>query len=172
MTTDETPLLKDAEFSLVSMPFCNTGNNMVASGTSSSAPVCRIYRIIFFARGEVGSGEQACFGFTCAADEQHAHPAVHCHIFRYLIHYFHVVVCSVADPGSSVFLTSGPEPEWTIWIVFPRAWKQFLELKYLNFFDADADPDPESGNLFEPGSGIQEWKNLELPCDSCQLVMY
>jgi hypothetical protein len=28
-------------------------------------------------------------------------------------------------------------------------------VKILNFFDADADPDLGSGNLFDPGSGIR-----------------
>jgi hypothetical protein len=28
-------------------------------------------------------------------------------------------------------------------------------VKILKFFDADADPDPGSGNLFDPGSGIR-----------------
>jgi hypothetical protein len=30
----------------------------------------------------------------------------------------------------------------------------FFWIKILKFFDADADPDPGSGNLFDPGSGI------------------
>jgi hypothetical protein len=64
--------------------------------------MCRIYRIIFFARGEVGSAEQACFGFTCAADEQHVHPAVHCHIFRYLILYFFHVYLSTEVYGMTL----------------------------------------------------------------------
>jgi hypothetical protein len=28
--------------------------------------------------------------------------------------------------------------------------------KILKFFDADADPDPRSGNIFDPGSGIRD----------------
>jgi hypothetical protein len=33
--------------------------------------------------------------------------------------------------------------------IFPRAWKQFLGLKILKFFDED--PDPRSGIFFLPG---------------------
>jgi hypothetical protein len=31
-------------------------------------------------------------------------------------------------------------------------------VKILEFFDADVDPDPGSGNLFDPGSGIRDEK--------------
>jgi hypothetical protein len=34
-------------------------------------------------------------------------------------------------------------------------------LKILKFFDADADPDPGSRNLFDPGSGIWDGKNSD-----------
>ncbi len=34
-------------------------------------------------------------------------------------------------------------------------------VKILKFFDADADPDSGSGNLFEPGSGIRVGKNSD-----------
>ncbi len=93
----------------------------------------------------MGSAEQACFGFTCAADEQHAHPAVHCHIFRYLIHYFHVVVCSVADPGSSVFLASGSGTGMNNLVRISESLETIFGVKILKFFDADADPDSGSG---------------------------
>ncbi len=43
-------------------------------------------------------------------------------------------------------------------IIFPRASKQFFGL--LKFFDADADPDPGSGNLFDPEYGIRDGKKF------------
>ncbi len=34
-------------------------------------------------------------------------------------------------------------------------------VKILKFFDADADPDPGYGNLFDSGSGIRDGKNTD-----------
>jgi hypothetical protein len=34
-------------------------------------------------------------------------------------------------------------------------------VKILKFFDTDAEPDPHSGNHFDPGSGIRDGKNSD-----------
>jgi hypothetical protein len=46
---------------------------------------------------------------------------------------------------------SGSGSGMHIFIIFP---KQFFELKYLKFFYAD--PDPGSGDPFDPGSGMEK----------------
>jgi hypothetical protein len=62
-----------------------------------------------------------------------------------------------ADPGFGAALCFiDPcirDPGLTSRIIFPRAKKQFIGLKILEFFDAD--PDPRS---FDPGSGIKDGK--------------
>ncbi len=72
-----------------------------------------------------------------------------------------------------LFLTPGsgtgkknqdPDPGWTSRIIFPRAYSLSLEtifwVKIYKFLDTVADPDPGSGNLFDPGSGIRDGKIL------------
>jgi hypothetical protein len=36
-----------------------------------------------------------------------------------------------------------------------------FSIEILKFFDADANQDPGPGNLFDPGSGIQDGKNSD-----------
>ncbi len=65
---------------------------------------------------------------------------------------------SVADPGSGAFLTPGsgmgkkPRSE---------SLETIFSIEILKFFDADANQDPGPGNLFDPGSGIQDGKNSD-----------
>ncbi len=47
-----------------------------------------------------------------------------------------------------------PDPEWTPRIIFPRAGKKMLGLKIIKFFYSY--PDPGSGNLFDPESGMEK----------------
>jgi hypothetical protein len=44
-----------------------------------------------------------------------------------------------------------PRSRMNIPIIFPKAWKQFLGLTILKFFDAD--PGSGNQNLVDPGSG-------------------
>ncbi len=58
------------------------------------------------------------------------------------------------DPGWVKIRIRDPDPGWTTQIIFPRAYKQFFGLKYLNFLMRRSG----SGirNLFDPGSGIRD----------------
>jgi hypothetical protein len=66
---------------------------------------------------------------------------------------------SVADPGSGAFLTPRSGSGIGIQDEHPgshfRQLKPFFGLKILKFLDADADP--ASGNLFDPGSEMEKF---------------
>ncbi len=97
-----------------------------------------------------------------------------------------VITAQCCGPGSGIrclfdpWIRDGqknqdPDPGWTSRIIFPRAKKQFIGLKILNFFFFDADPDTGS---FLPWIRNPEWKKLEsginIPdpqhCHSVQLL--
>jgi hypothetical protein len=40
--------------------------------------------------------------------------------------------------------------------------ESIFRVKTLKFFDVDADPDPGSGNLFDPGSGIRYMEKIRI----------
>ncbi len=70
----------------------------------------------------------------------------------------------IRDPGSGAFLTPGSGkgkksgsgmniPDYSFESLETTFW-----YKILKFLDADADPDPELGNLFDPGFWVWDGK--------------
>ncbi len=59
------------------------------------------------------------------------------------------------DPG----WIKNQDPGWTFRIIFARAWKQFLGLKILKFFNADPDPWSRISLILYPGSGMEKFES-------------
>ena len=60
------------------------------AATRTRVATIRIHRIIFFARGDIDSGENSCFAFTAAVSPPEGHADgtnILCYVFRYIYTY-------------------------------------------------------------------------------------
>jgi hypothetical protein len=65
------------------------------------------------------------------------------------------------DPGSGMGKKSRSGSGMNIFGHISVSLETIFWVKILKFFDADADPDPGYGNLFDSGSGIRDGKNTD-----------